>query len=562
MLLRILALLLVLGTFGTLGTAGAAAQAVGADEPAGDTRDNKRNGAPKEDFGDKCRPGIPLADDVLEGACDVGKGAADAVTDAPGAIAGSAAGGVLDQLSGWMTDGATAITKYVAQAIGATTTPELKANWYEQRFGAMLALGFGLAALVAMLSIISAAIRRDPEALGATFVAMWRAGLLTAAALPLTVIALGVADGITNYVAEGAVGTNAQDFWQDVSKAWGEGEFAGFGTAVVSFLFAFVQLVAGIAVWIELLLRNAAIYVAVLFLPAAMAASIWPPLAQWQSRLLRLLFVLIALKPVMVLVLSLAGSAVAAGMAGDAGIGVLLSAIVIFALAAFSPWALMQLVSIDGEGTWAGRSVTSGMRGATSEAGSRIGGAARTAGRAGSALKPTSSSRGSGPSSAGGGGAGGGGTPSPTGGGGSGTVTNSGAARGGTSAARGGGASAAKAVGAVAAAAGMTWQGGKAAGARMGQTTAGTSSAGSSGSGGGGGAKPGGQSVAPAPRHAGGGSQGAGNREGGGAPPASGARGTAGGSGAGKGSKPSGGGRPAAPAPRTGQRPGGGGPGR
>src|SRR5919197_5003577 len=332
----------------------AAAQTGGTDPGASSEQTDNQKG---DDFGDHCRPGIPIVDDVAEGACDVGKGAVDDVTGAPGKIAEGAATGALNQLTKWMTDAATWTTKQIATGIQKTSTPELKASWYEERFGSMVALGLGLAALVTMMALASAAIRRDPEALGATVYGMLRAGLGTGLVLVLTVLAVGVADEISNAIAGETMGTGAARFWNDAGDAWGKENFAGFGSAAIAFLFAFIQVIAGLLVWIEMLLRSAAIYVAVLFLPAALAASIWPPLREWESRLVKVLFVLIAMKPVIITVLALAGHAAAAAIAGGArgDVRVMLAAIVIFALAACVPWALMTLVSMSADGAWSAR---------------------------------------------------------------------------------------------------------------------------------------------------------------------------------------------------------------
>jgi hypothetical protein len=274
----------------------ASAQTGGTDPGASpEQSDNQKK---EDDFGDKCRPGIPGIDQIAEGTCDVGKGAADTVTGAPGDIAKGVAAGALDQATKWMTDAATWPTKQIATGIQKTSTPELKASWYEERFGSMIALGLGLAALVSMMALASAAIRRDPEALGATVYGMFRAGLGTGLVLVLTVLALGVADEISNTMAGETMGKNAGQFWNEVGDAWGKDNFAGFGSSAIAFFFAFVQVIAGLLVWIEMLLRSAAIYIAVLFLPAALAASIWPPLREWESRLVKVLFVLIAMKPV------------------------------------------------------------------------------------------------------------------------------------------------------------------------------------------------------------------------------------------------------------------------
>src|SRR4051812_38404252 len=256
--LRFLSLILALAAIALAAPPSATAQGVGPDaDQGGATVDNQANAKDDEedkkkgdDFGDHCRPGIPIVDDIAEGACDVGKGAIDDVTGAPGRIAESAATGGLNQLTEWMTDAATWTTKQIVAGIQESSTPELKASWYQERFGSMVALGLGLAALVTMMALASAAIRRDPEALGATLYGMLRAGLGTGLVLVLTVLAVGVADEISNAVAGETMGRNAGRFWNEVGDAWGKEDFAGFGSSAIAFFFALVQVVAGLLVWI------------------------------------------------------------------------------------------------------------------------------------------------------------------------------------------------------------------------------------------------------------------------------------------------------------------------
>jgi len=542
---RLLAIALTAVVAMSVSVGTAVAQTGGTDPGA--SPEQSDNNKKDDDFGDKCRPGIPGIDQIAEGACDVGKGAIDDVTGAPGKIAEGAATGALNQLTEWMTDAATWTTKQIATGIQKTSTPELKTSWYKERFGSMVALGLGLAALVTMMALASAAIRRDPEALGATVYGMLRAGLGTGLVLVLTVLAVGVADEISNTIAGETLGKGSGRFWNDVGDAWGKDNFAGFGSAAIAFFFAFVQVIAGLLVWIEMLLRSAAIYIAVLFLPAALAASIWPPLREWESRLVKVLFVLIAMKPVIITVLSLAGHAAAAAVTGEArgDVGVMLAAIVIFALAACVPWALMTLVSMSADGAWSARAAHHGAREGMSASASTVGG---SLGNARSAASRMHGARGEGPggsSSAGGGGKGGPGSggPGKTGGpgsasGGGGSAASTGAAGGGAAAGAGGtAAKAAGPVGAVAAAAGMTYAAGKATGQRAGQAAEQAS---------------GGGSTPPSSRDGQRGSAGGESASTRGARRAPGGR---------TGSAPSGGGgssRP--PARRSGQRPGVGGP--
>lgn len=137
-----------------------------------------------------------MAGGVAAGASAVAGGVASGVStvvNAPGRAVDAVGQSIFDQLTQWVASGAGAAVGLVVKGMQATTTPELKASWYQQRFTSMAALGVGLALLVAMIALGSAAIRRDPDALASTFVGMWRAGLGTGLVIALTVIALGVA---------------------------------------------------------------------------------------------------------------------------------------------------------------------------------------------------------------------------------------------------------------------------------------------------------------------------------------------------------------------------------
>ncbi len=108
--------------------------------------------------------------------------------------------------------------------------------------------------------------------------------------------------------------------------------------------------------WVELLIRSAAVYVAVLFLPLALASLAWPAIAHWCRRLVDTLAALILGKFVIVSVLSLAVGAVAGGSgstpAGSTGAGAgdhgsftdVLGGAALLTLAAFAPWALFRLL--------------------------------------------------------------------------------------------------------------------------------------------------------------------------------------------------------------------------
>jgi hypothetical protein len=112
-------------------------------------------------------------------------------------------------------------------------------------------------------------------------------------------------------------------------------------------------------VWVELLIRSSAVYVAVLFLPLALASLAWPAISHWCRRLVDTLVALILGKFVIVSVLSLAvgalaggtgstpgGASTAGGSGGGSsgGFGAVLGGAALLLLAGFAPWALFRLL--------------------------------------------------------------------------------------------------------------------------------------------------------------------------------------------------------------------------
>jgi hypothetical protein len=313
----------------------------------------KRSSAP-------CNVSIPviggLVSTVTNAACNAVGDAANGVGD----IASDVGTSILDAVASWLIGAATAITGYVAKEMTATSTPALQSSWYQAQFLPMADLGAGLALLVALVALTSAALRRSPDALAQTLTATVRAGFGTGLIVALTAIGLSLADQISSDVLR----SSPTSFWNTVAAAWVSGSFGGFGSSALAALIAIVEVLGALLVWLELIVRAAAIYIAVLFFPVALAASIWPPLSGWTGRLGRLLLLFVILKPITLIVLALAGNAAAAGLSFSSGlpgsVGTILAAVVIFALAAFAPWALMYLLAADAEGAWTAGAVRSG----------------------------------------------------------------------------------------------------------------------------------------------------------------------------------------------------------
>jgi hypothetical protein len=361
--------------------------------------------------GGSCGVELPVIGGVAGGVCEAAGEAAGAIGGLVGEAAGAVGNGILELLAKWMIGAATTVTTFISREMQKTTTPQLQSAWFQAQFAPMANLGAALGLLVTLIALASAAVRRSPDALAATLAGIARAGIGTGLVVAMTVIGLGIADQISSAVLSGS----PHSFWATAAAAWGTSGFGGFGSSALAMLIALVEVFAALFVWLELIVRDAAIYLAVLFFPAALAAAIWPALAAWPGRLGRLLMLFVILKPVALIVLSFAGNAAVAGLSFSGGVsgsvGTILAATVIFALAAFAPWALMYLLAADAESAYVAAGVRAAGAGAIADGDGR---SVRSAGGLRNlAASGSAGSTGGGPPGSGGspGGSGGGGSP-------------------------------------------------------------------------------------------------------------------------------------------------------
>ena len=260
-------------------------------------------------------------------------------------LVGGVAGDVMDQVTNWVVNGAKSVLGFVEKAATATTTPELSSGWFSNEFSWIVVYASGIAAIVALAGLISASIRHDPSALGHVLFGIGRAGLLTGMVVALTLLALAVVDGISGDIVRAMPST----FFTTLSGAWGTSGFGGLASSALAFLAALLEMGIALLLWVELIFRDAAIYLAVLFFPFTLAMAIWPRLAGAQAKLIRILATFIVFKPVALFTMMtganilLGGVSIAGGVAPS--VGTILSGLVVLALAAFAPWTLMHLLS-------------------------------------------------------------------------------------------------------------------------------------------------------------------------------------------------------------------------
>ncbi|HEY2437647.1 MAG TPA: hypothetical protein VGH93_10720 [Solirubrobacteraceae bacterium] len=243
----------------------------------------------------------------------------------------------------WAVGGAHFVLSETAKLLGQTTSPELTASWFSSVYWRVA----GVAALMTLPFLIAAAIqavlRSDAALLArAVFGYLPLSFLATGIAAPLAMLLLQVTDWMGSWVAA-AAGDDGSHFLADAGVALGALGVAA-GSPFVTFLIALLTTAGGLILWLELLVREAAVYVVVLMLPLVFSAMVWPARRVWAVRAVEVLVALILAKFAIVSVLALAAAALTHG-GGDLIVRSL-AGLVLVVLGSFAPWVLLRLLPL------------------------------------------------------------------------------------------------------------------------------------------------------------------------------------------------------------------------
>ena len=119
----------------------------------------------------------------------------------------------------------------------------------------------------------------------------------------------------------------------------GNGGLVGFALFIVALVIA----VCALLLWIELVVRQAAVLVGTLFLPVGFAGMVWESTAHWLRQLAEGLLAIILAKFVITAVVAVGANAVAEG--GDSPAALILGA-GILAVAVFTPYVLLSIIPL------------------------------------------------------------------------------------------------------------------------------------------------------------------------------------------------------------------------
>jgi len=305
--------------------------------------------------------GVPIAGVPIAGA--VG----GAVTNAVGGAVTGAVGGAVHHVVGsvlgvgvdavfaaagqWVASGAVWLLGQVGGAMSATTTVDLSSGWFSAHESVMATLSAAVVLPMVICAAIQALYRQSASMLVRCFlVNLPLALLLTGVAVELVQMALAITDTLSAQVLSSS-GADTTNILAPVSDFLaGAAVLAPGVPQFVVFIGGLLVAVASLVLWLDLVVRAAAVSVAALFLPLALAALVWPAVSHWCRRLAEMLAALVLSKLVIAATLSLAVGALAGGLGVGAngghggGFASVITGIALLVIATFSPFTLLKLI--------------------------------------------------------------------------------------------------------------------------------------------------------------------------------------------------------------------------
>ena len=273
----------------------------------------------------------------------------DAVAGAVTKVAAEAGEFVMRGVTAWVTNAAVWVTGKVGELIETTSSPDLRASWFEGQYGTMVAVAGALALLLLLLAVIQSVIRQDVGMLvRAAFGYLPMAFILAGVAIAGAGLLIAITDDMSSAVVA-SLGTEQSDnLLQAVGDAYKRALEDDSGIPLFGvFLGAIILALGAFVLWLEMIIRDAAIYICVFFLPLTFVAMVWPATGRWARRLVELLIAIILAKFVIVSILTLATAAITnAGVVAGEGntFEQMLAGSALLVLAAWSPFALLRMI--------------------------------------------------------------------------------------------------------------------------------------------------------------------------------------------------------------------------
>lgn len=266
---------------------------------------------------------------------------------------GDAAKAMFDALASAMEAAGTWGVNGMVHALTATTTPDLSAGWFSgpsSPYHTMRLVVLALGVPVILFGLCQSLLRSDVGEMarrGLLYPIL--AGAATVAVVAVTTLLVTASDQMSAVM----LASTGHDFGKFAAEVFPVSVGTAVATADPAPAFVLIglsvaTLIAAFFIWVELVVRMAAIYLAVLFMPLALVALCWQAGAGAAKRLAEFLVAVIFSKFVIAGAIAVGAASLAAPVSGGPGTETakMVGGMALLALAGFAPVALLRWIPL------------------------------------------------------------------------------------------------------------------------------------------------------------------------------------------------------------------------
>lgn len=248
----------------------------------------------------------------------------------------------LNALTQSMVNGLASLFGQITKVVDESTRVPIADPTYRDTYYGFVGLAVPLIALVYFLALLSAALRRDPRALTRATVGVAVAGIGGVVYVVFAQLLIALDD----WLAHGVVAVTGADFhaqMTDMALKFEEmgGVAGGLAADFLMLVLMLFALVAGVVLWIVLLLRKMAILVVVALAPLLIAGWLWTPTRSWSRKATEVLVALVFCKSVIYVIFGIGMSLL---LRDSQSLSDFVGVVVLLTGACFAPLITLKLV--------------------------------------------------------------------------------------------------------------------------------------------------------------------------------------------------------------------------
>lgn len=253
-----------------------------------------------------------------------------------------------------LTNGLIALFGQITKVVDESTRVPLADPVYRHTYYGFAALAVPVIAVVFFIALISASLHRDPRALTRATVGVGVAGVGGAVYVLFAQFLVALDD----WMAHGVVSVTGADFATQMSDLTDKFQIMGvggtFAANALMLVLMVLALVAGVCLWVVLLLRKMAILVVVAFAPLLIAGWLWAPTRSWSRKATEVLVALVFSKTVIYMIFGIGMSLL---LRSNQSLSDFVGVVVLLCGACFAPLVMLRLVHFAADSHLAGEMV-------------------------------------------------------------------------------------------------------------------------------------------------------------------------------------------------------------